>query len=195
MKKILYVDCCIRKESRTQTLAQNLLKTVNKDIEVVHLKLTNLDLKPLINERFKQREELLAEENLTHQQFKYAHQFAKADHIIIAAPFWDLSFPSLLKIYIENCAVDGITFKSTDKGLQGLCTANNLIYLTTRGGFYQGKPEDQATPYLKHICTFFGIKNFYSIAADGMDIVGHDAKTTLEIAQKDAEKLGKKLFK
>ena len=61
--------------------------------------------------------------------------------------------------------------------------------------FYQGKPEDQATPYLKHICTFLGIKNFYSIAADGMDIVGHDAKTTLEIAQKDAEKLGKKLFK
>lgn len=43
--------------------------------------------------------------------FKYAHEFANADLIVIAAPFWDLSIPALLKVYIENIAVDGITFE------------------------------------------------------------------------------------
>ena len=37
-------------------------------------------------------------------------QFQRADAILIAAPFYDLSIPALLKVYIENVSVDGITF-------------------------------------------------------------------------------------
>ena len=33
---------------------------------------------------------------------------ANADKIVIAAPFWDMSFPSLLKVYIENIYTIGI---------------------------------------------------------------------------------------
>lgn len=53
---------------------------------------------------FFQREALLAEGKFDHPRFRYAHRFAAADKIVIAAPFWDLSFPALLKVYIENLA-------------------------------------------------------------------------------------------
>ena len=42
--------------------------------------------------------------------FDYAKDFAKADTIVIAAPFWDLSFPASLKCYIEAINILGITF-------------------------------------------------------------------------------------
>lgn len=195
MKTLLYIDCCVRGEiSRTQKLAQSLLQTVNDSYQIVHLKLTEMDLKPLINDDFKEREALLSSNQFNHPRFDLAHQFAQADAIVMAAPFWDLSFPSLLKIYIENCAVDRITFKSTEQGLKGLCQAENLIYLTTRGGFYTDNPEEQALPYIKHITNFFGIQNFHAIAADGMDVYGFDSEGSLNQSISKASKLGQSLF-
>ena len=67
--------------------------------------------------------------------FKYAKQFADSDTIVIAAPYWDLMFPALLKIYFEAITVTGITFKYSPEGQPiGLCKAKRLIYLTTAGG-------------------------------------------------------------
>ena len=40
--------------------------------------------------------------------FDLAKQFAEADEVIIAAPFWDLSFPAALKQYFEQINVLGI---------------------------------------------------------------------------------------
>lgn len=194
MRKVLYVDVCIRETSRTQTLAQSLLEEAPDNVGIIHLKLDELNLEPLMNEAFLEREKLLEANDLNHERFRYAHQIANVDDIIIAAPFWDLSFPSLLKIYIENCAVDGITFTSTENGLQGLSQAKNLVYLTTRGGFYKDSPQEQGIPYLKYITTFFGIDHFHAIAADGMDVVGYDSESSLKKAQEEAKALGKKLF-
>ena len=60
MKTLLYIDCCIRDEaSRTQQLAQSFLNNVSETYEVTTLKLTKLDLKPLIGEHFEEREQLL----------------------------------------------------------------------------------------------------------------------------------------
>lgn len=195
MKTLLYIDCCVRGEaSRTQKVAQSLLQSINDSYKVIHLKLTDMGLKPLINEDFKERESLLASNDFSHPRFDLAHQLAQADAIVMAAPFWDLSFPSLLKIYIENCAVDRITFKSTEQGLKGLCKANNLVYLTTRGGFYTDNPSEQALPYIKHMADFFGIDNFHAIAADGMDVYGFDSEGSLNDAITKAATLGEQLF-
>lgn len=195
MRKLLYVDSTIRKESRTRDLAQSFLNEVPNNVEVIHLKLTDLDLKPLINEDFLEREELLESSNFDHPRFKYAYQLAAVDEILIAAPFWDLSFPSILKIYIEACAVDGITFSSNKDGLIGLVKANNLVYLSTRGGFYEGKEEDQGTEYLKHISKFFGAEGFHSIGADGMDVHGFNSKASLDNAKEKASELAKEIFR
>ena len=53
-----------------------------------------------IKVRLPHREELLDRGELDGEIFRYSHQFAAADRIVIAAPYWDLSFPAQLKIYI-----------------------------------------------------------------------------------------------
>lgn len=134
----------------------------------------------------------IEEGNLDDEMFNCAKNLQKADVVVMAAPFWDLSFPAILKIYIENCAVEGITFKTTSEGLKGLCKASQLIYFTSRGGIYNNSPLEQATPYLKAICNLFGINEFICIDADGMDIVGYDATLSLNKAIDKAKELAKK---
>ncbi|MDO5440516.1 MAG: NAD(P)H-dependent oxidoreductase [Erysipelotrichaceae bacterium] len=192
MKKALFIDCCLRKGSNTKKLAEEFFKEL-KDYEVEALVLENENLKPLVGEFFESRQELLEKDDRTHPRFRYAYQIKDADLVVIAAPFWDLSFPALLKIYIENISVDGITFGSTEDGLVGLCKANNLIYLTTRGGFYKDDPMEQAIPHLNALSKFFGFKNFKYIAADGMNVQGFDSKKSLEDAMAQARDLAKSL--
>ena len=190
MKKALFIDCCLREGSRTKELANTFFENLS-GYEIDSLKLEDENLKPLVGEFFNSRQELLSKGELHHSRFKYAYQFKEADLIVIAAPFWDLSFPALLKIYVENISVDGITFGSTSDGLKGLCNANNMVYLTTRGGFYKNDPMEQAIPYMSSLKTFFGIKEFNAIAADGMDVVGFDSKKSLEDAKEEAKQLAK----
>ena len=120
MKNVLFVDCCIRGEaSRTKKLADAFLSALPADCRVTRLDLMAEELSYFKDGYFAQREQLLAAGERDHPRFRYAHQFAQADRIVIAAPFWDLSFPALLKVYIEQVSVDGITFGSTESGLQG----------------------------------------------------------------------------
>lgn len=192
MKKALYIDCCLRKGSNTKKLADAFLEELN-GYDVKHLILENENLQPLVGEFFEERQKLLDDNNRNHPRFKYAHEFAEADLIIVAAPFWDLCFPALLKIYIENISVDGITFDSTALGLTGLCKANNLVYLTTRGGIYENNESELAIPIFKEMCKFFGIKHFDYVAADGMNVEGFDAESSLENAKQKAKELAKTL--
>ena len=112
----------------------------------------------------------------------------------MAAPFWDLSFPALLKVYIENVSVEGITFRSTETGLQGLCRGRHLVFLTTRGGIYEpGSDWEQGAPYLAAIQKFFGFGDFRCVAADGLDIQGYDGEGALRKAMEEARTLAKSL--
>ncbi len=189
MKKCLYIDCCIRgDESRTKQLADTFFDNL-KGYEVKHLILEEEGLKPLVGDFFFERQELLEKGELDHPRFDYAHEFAEADMVVMAAPFWDLNFPALLKIYIENISVDGITFGTSANGLVGLCKADNLIYFTTRGGIYKDSPLETADHYLSSFVPFFGFKKYTSIAADGMDIVGYDGVGSLNEAKEKAKQL------
>ena len=192
MKKALFVDCCLRNGSQTKILANEFLSKL-QGYDIKHLELANENLKPLVSDFLESRQELLDNNELDHPRFRYAHEFKDADLIVIAAPFWDLSFPALLKIYIENICVDGITFDSTSEGLTGLCKANTLVYLTTRGGFYLNSPLEQALPYIGSMCKFFGIENFKYVAADGMNVQGFDAHESLNEAIEKAKQIAKTL--
>ena len=101
MKQVLFVNCCIRRElSRTKELADAALAALGTrdDIAVTELCLMDEPLQYFSEGFFAQRERLLAAKELDHPRFRYAHQFAEADAIVIAAPFWDLAFPALLKV-------------------------------------------------------------------------------------------------
>ena len=67
---------------------------------------------------------------------------------MIAAPFWDLSFPASLRQYLEQVNVPGITFRYTEEGIPvSLCRARRLYYVTTAGGYYF--PEEYGYGYVK----------------------------------------------
>ena len=63
------------------------------------------------------RTALLASGNFDDPMFDYAKQSANADKIVISAPFWDSSFPSCLKVYIENIYAVGIISKYDANGM------------------------------------------------------------------------------
>ena len=112
--------------------------------------------------------------------FDLARQFANADEIVIAAPFWDLSFPAALKQYFEQINVLGITFRYTPDGFpQGLCKAKKLYYITTAGGEFF--PEEYGYGYVKALAqNFYGIKDVELIKATGLAIDGADEEKILE---------------
>lgn len=173
MKTLLYVDCCIRRESsRSRLLAERFLSAVQARgaYAVETLCLMDENLSPFADGFFAQRETLLASGALDHPRFRYAQQFQRADRIVIAAPFWDLSFPALLKTYIENVSLEGITFTCDETGCVGACKAEKLCYITTRGGCYEGAPLEQGARYIEAMCAFFGIPQFDCVAAEGLDL-------------------------
>lgn len=193
MKDLLFVDCCVRREqSRTRKVAQAFLEA----LDPARFRVTTVDperegMQPLLGAYFAAREELLARGALDHPRFRFAHQFAAADAVVIAAPFWDLSFPAILKIYFENISVDGITFAAEDGKLRGLCRGSHLIFLTTRGGYFHGSPLEQGSRYLEALKDFFGFGAYACVAGDGMDM--GDPTPVLERACREARALGKTL--
>ena len=194
MKKVLFVDCCIRREhSRSKQLADFFLGELQKkgDYEIETLCLMDENLSYFSEGFFLQREALLAEGKLDHPRFRYAHQFAEADKIVIAAPFWDLSFPALLKVYIENLCVDSITFHTDEHGLHGLCKADHMVFLTARGAFYTDSPLEQGSRYLEQMAGFFGIEKYDCVAAEGLDIGAWHVEELMDKAKVQAAEVAK----
>lgn len=194
MKKVLFVDCCIRREdSRSKQLADHFLAELQKtgEYEVETLCLMDENLSYFSDGFFFQRERLLEKGDFSHPRFRYAHQFAAADKIVMAAPFWDLSFPALLKVYIENLCVDGITFHTDETGLHGLCKADHMVYLTARGGIYTDSEMEQGSRYLEQMAVFFGIEKYDCVAAEGLDIGAWPVEELMDKAKAKAAEVAK----
>ena len=121
--------------------------------------------------------------------FKYAKHFANADTILISSPQWDSSFPAILKTYIENINVSGITFSYSEKGCPvSLCKAKRLIYITTAGGPIFS--NNFGFGYIKSLAeNFYGIKDINYIKAEGLDVMGADVPMILEKAKQQIDEL------
>lgn len=163
---VLFINACVREKSRTMVLARDFLNRFND--EVTELNLENEGVLPLDRELLKKRENLIASEAFDDEIFRYARQFATADEIVIAAPFWDLGFPALLKIYIEAITVSGITFRYNEGIPQGFCKAKKLTYITTSGGPIY---DDFGYAYIKALArNFYGISDVECIRAENLDV-------------------------
>ena len=183
---ILYINACVRKDSRTNALAQFALSKLQGNIEEINLDFEKIT--PLYKEQLELRDSLIKDKNYNHIMFKYAKQFANADIILISAPYWDLSFPAILKTYIENINVNGITFSYSKKGNPvSLCKAKKLIYITTSGGPIIS--DDFGFGYIKSLAkNFYGINDICYIKAEGLDIWGANLQEIQEKAKKEIEK-------
>ena len=181
MNKILLINACARPGSRTMELTQTLLKKLEGDVQEARLydmPLPVLDLKGM-----EQRNLACARKDFSDPVFDAAKQFAAADIIVIAAPYWDLMFPAVLKNYLENITVSDITFRYSEKGRpESLCRAKALYYVTTSGGFIG--QNDFGFSYIKALAqNFFGITDVNRYAAEGLDIFGADVDKILNEAK------------
>ena len=180
---ILFVNACVRNESRTKRLAESLLAMLEGPVTEVYLPGCSF---PVVDEDFLNKRDRLAEQgDFSDPIFDFARQFSRADEIVIAAPFWDLSFPAVLKQYLEQVNVTGITFRYTEEGIpEGLCRARRLYYITTAGGEFV--PDDFGAGYMKALAeNFYGIPEVGIIKAVGLDIIGADVEQILSACEEE----------
>lgn len=191
MKEILVIDACVRREeSRTRKMldcAVEILKEEHPDWKLTILNLCDMDLKYWNTQSLKERDALLASGQYDAPVFALGHQFREADGIVVATPFWDLSVPAVLKVYIENISADGVTFASGPEGLYGLCKAEWMLFLTTRGGLYEGTDMEQSSRYMEAISRFFGIDSYFCVYGEGLDVAELDGEGILAAALAETE--------
>lgn len=181
MEKLLFVNACLRgKDSRTGRLCGVFLEEYRRrcpNAVLEEVNLTQLAPAPLQVEDLARRDVLASKGQLDDPALALAVQFAGADHILIGAPYWDLSFPAALKAYLERVCVCGVTFHYTEHGAEGLCRARELTYLTTAGGFIG--QCNFGFDYVQGLCGLLGIPKASFAAAEGLDIDGMDVETLI----------------
>ena len=178
---VLFVNGCVRENSRTLELARAVLEGVSDTVE--ELRLSTHGPEGLNEEKLAMRDEQLANKNYDHPMFRFAKQFAAADTIVMAAPYWDLAFPAKVRAYLEEVTVSGITFRYGEHGVpEGLCKAERLIYITTAGGPII---HNFGFEYVKTLAQgFYGIPEVSLVKAEGLDIWGADPVAILEQAKR-----------
>lgn len=177
---ILFLDACISThESRTKLLCKEYLRRCTEaGHTVTTVNLAQAGLQPLDEAALRERDALVGAGAFDHTMFALARQFQTADRIVLGAPYWDLSFPAVVKLYVEQIMVCGLTFHYVDNASEGLCHADKLVYITSAGGFTGD--QDFGYTYMKAIAQMLGIKVTERICAEGLDIFGTDVNAILE---------------
>ena len=121
---------------------------------------------PLTPESFKAR----GEGKIPAWALECARTIAKADRILIAAPFWDMDIPAVLKAFFEQTSLFDVTFTDNGKECVGLCRCSRVLFVTTRGMAIPTRdPREQATPYLAALSSLWGLGDVTTVAATAMD--------------------------
>lgn len=198
MKKLLFVNGCIRGEqSRTLRLARRVVSRI-PDAEIEVLSLPDLHLTPYDAEAIAQRDALSASKAYDAPFFALANQFKEADAVVIACPYWDLTVPSMVRAYLERLCVVGLTFHYNEQGRSvGDCNPQRLLYVTTRGGYVDDNDPaltDHASAYLRSLCAMLGVERFDCLAAEGLDVVGNNVAAILAQSEAEADQVAARFW-
>lgn len=182
MDNVLFLNACTRPDSRTEELARHVLGKLEG--AVTELKLYEEALPVLDAQGIQRRVDAVREQDWDAPLLRYARQFAQADTVVVAAPYWDLLFPAVVRSYFENTTVSGVTFRYTPEGIpQGLCRAKKLIYVTTAGGpigeYNLGYDYVSALSRL-----YYGIPETVCFKAEFLDIIGADVPAIMAAAKR-----------
>lgn len=166
MKRLFHIDSCLRNGSKTKRIADALIDRLSEKYEVETIRLSDYDF-PVV------KDDILNERSngyVPEEYVQIAKKIADADRLVISSPFWDMSFPGALKVFLENMSLFNVTFASNEKECYGLCKAEKVLYITTRGmNIKTGDEMEQATPYIKAISRLWGLGELHVIAAENID--------------------------
>ena len=196
--KLLFVNGCISQrgeESRTLVLARSFLdawqaRHPEAEVETVEPEAL-LALKPFAPEMLNDRDALAGIRCFDAPVYDLARQFRAADRVVVAAPFWDLTFPAALRTYIEYISAVGSTYRYTEAGCCGDCAAQWLVYLTSGGDVE--REDSIGVLHWRQLAAMFGIPKFDYVFAGGLDAHPETAGETLAAARSLAETLARTL--
>ena len=170
MKKLVVIDACVRQdESRTRRIAEPVISALAERYEVVRYNLPEMEgIVPLDPGLFGER----GRGEVPAWALRAARDIAAADRLLIVAPFWDMSFPAVLKCFFEHTSLFDVTFTDNGTTCTGLCKAPKVLYITTRGmDIPTGDPREQATPYLRALGMLWNFGELTTVAAWNMDYI------------------------
>ena len=193
--KLLFVNCCISQRgeaSRTLALAKAYLEAFSKShpgwqVETVSPEAL-LALRPFDAAALDARQALASVGAWDAPVFDLARQLRAADRIVVAAPFWDLSYPAALRTYIEYISANGVTYHYDAHGCHGDCAAEELVYLTSGGDVE--RPESAGVLHWRQLAAMFGVRRFSYVFAGGLDLDPALAGERLAPALAEAGRLG-----
>lgn len=195
MKQLLFINACMRgaAQSRTEGLCRSFLnqwKNHNPDAEIRERDLTAADLPVMTAQLSCRRDAAVEEKAWDSPLLAVAQEMANADLVVIGAPYWDLSCPAALKVYLEWASTLGVTFRYDEQGqLVGMSQAEKLLYITTGGGVVWG--QNYGFDYVKALGAMLGISDARCVAAECLDVLGGSGEENLEKARTELEELAK----
>ena len=185
--KLLIVDCCISQrgeDSRTRRMLRAYVEAFcrrHPDTETETVTPEELlSLKPFDPQMLDERDALMSVKAWDAPVYDLARQFRAADAIVVAAPFWDLSFPAALRTYIEYISANGLTYHYEADGCHGDCQAQRLVYLTTGGDVE--REDSVGVVYWRQLCAMFGIETFDYVFGGGLDLDPEKTESLVESA-------------
>lgn len=190
MKKLLYITASPKPETESSSkqagrafVAQLMEK--NTDFELEELDLPTAGI-PMPNQRYyKGRIELVSglEYDVLSEHEKadvdrinqLCTQFQQADCYVVASPMWSLSFPAILKQYLDCILLNNRVIRITDTDIKGLLCdkPRKMVYIQTSGGIYPKifySQMNYGVKYFHDIFTHLGIKEFYRVLIQGTDM-------------------------
>lgn len=125
-------------------------------------------------------------------------QFQCADAYVIASPMWSLSFPSILKQYLDCIMLNNRLIKLSDDGVKGLLCdkPRKMVYIQSSGGIYPKifySPLNYGVKYFHDLFKYLGIKEFHKILIQGTDMSNVGKDKALACAAEDFECALKKM--
>ncbi len=166
MKKLVVIDCCMRAESRTKQILNPVVEALSLRYDVEHIDVASLGLKAVDSVVLDERASGYVPEEIV----SMARRIANAHRIVIAAPFWDMSFPAALKVFFENMSLFNITFADDGEKCVGLCSCERVLYITTRGmNIHTGDDIEQGVPYIKALSRLWGMGDVMCVSAQNLD--------------------------
>ena len=167
MKKLVVIDAYIRgEESRTRRIAEPILASLAKRYEITRFDLTKIPMEPLTPATYAER----MAGHVPEWAIEAAKAVAEADRIVVAAPFWDMSFPAVVKVFFEHISLFSITFMDNGHSCVGMCKCEKVMYITTRGmNIPTGDAREQGSSYLQALSRLWDLGTVLTVAAWNMD--------------------------
>jgi FMN-dependent NADH-azoreductase len=112
-----------------------------------------------------------------------------ADVIVIGVPMYNFGIPSQLKAWFDQVARAGVTFRYTEKGLEGLLKGRKTYVFSTRGGQYAGTGRDSETAHVRDFLALLGLTDVVFVYAEGLAQGEATRLATLSDAQTAIQRL------